>query len=247
MNGIYRVTTSGFGRQAFRWAACLALAGTASAALSAILPHTRIRGYGSSLGPVHATFQPYLNVSSGCVPFPAVDAAGNVSGGLKNSGSESGDCTRSTGQVYVRQGNYNGRCAIMYAWYFPKDQNVSGPGNLGHRHDWEDIVVWLNTCATYGRISQISYSHHGEYQKVAYNQPGGLALYGTHPKVNYGRHGGLMDHDVSPTGEVGGQQPGVAWTTLSQAARNALNYYNFGNAVVPFKDSEFGKNLAKAN
>jgi hypothetical protein len=239
--------TPASGRTRTRLVAFVCLATVATATIAAIVPHDQVRAYGASLGPVNGMFQPYLTVSSGCVPFPAVDSSGNVSGGLDNSGAVNGHCSSSGGQVYVRSANYGGKCAIMYAWYFPKDQNVNGPANKGHRHDWEDIVVWLNTCTTGGKIQQISYSQHGSYQKVAYNSPGGLKLSGTHPKVNYGQHGGILDHNVSPTDNQGGTQPGIAWQTMTQASRNTLSGYNFGAAVVPFKDSEFTKNLGKAN
>ena len=247
MRAINRLTTSNLGRRGVRWVAGLALTATAAASIAAVIPHNRVQGYGASLGPVNAAFQPYLNVSSGCVPFPAVDAAGNVGGGLDNSGAENGGCSSSRGQVYVRQAKYGNLCAIMYAWYFPKDQNVNGPGNLGHRHDWEDIVVWLTSCTTNGQIRQISYSQHGEYQKVTFNQSGGLKLYGAHPKVNYGQHGGVLDHDVSPTDKVGGQQPGIAWETMTPASRYELNVHDFGKAVVPFRDYNFVANLYKAH
>uniref|UniRef100_K3X208 Uncharacterized protein n=1 Tax=Globisporangium ultimum (strain ATCC 200006 / CBS 805.95 / DAOM BR144) TaxID=431595 RepID=K3X208_GLOUD len=32
-------------------------------------------------------FKPQIHISNGCHPYPAVDAAGNTSGGLKPSGS----------------------------------------------------------------------------------------------------------------------------------------------------------------
>lgn len=246
MFAIFRRRMSGMARLGFRCTVGLLLGGSAALSLAAVLPHWKIQGYGPNLGPINSTWQPYLNVSSGCVPYPAVDDAGNVSGGLQNSGSRNGGCSHSDGQVYVRQGHYGGQCAIMYAWFFPKDQNVDGPGNLGHRYDWEDIVVWTQNCQPNDRINQISYSQHGEYEKIPSNRPGGLQLNGTHPKVNYGQHGTWKDHDVSPTNETGGQQPGIDWKTISPAARRALNGFPFGKAVVPFKDTEFVKNLAKA-
>ena len=66
------------------------------------------------------------------------------SGGLKPTGDPSGDCSSSTGQVYARAESFNNAFAIMYAWYFPKDQIVDGGGNAGHRHDWENVVVWID-------------------------------------------------------------------------------------------------------
>src|SRR5579862_4184954 len=63
-------------------------------------------------------YQPLLAVSdSGCVPFPAVDSSGDVSGGLKPTGAPDGDCTSSVGQVYSRYASYYNMCAIMYSWF----------------------------------------------------------------------------------------------------------------------------------
>lgn len=38
------------------------------------------------------------------------------SAGLKPSGASDGDCSQSTGQVYVRGGYYESNYGIMYAW-----------------------------------------------------------------------------------------------------------------------------------
>ncbi|CAH1221849.1 hypothetical protein PAECIP111890_05304 [Paenibacillus sp. JJ-223] len=111
------------------------------AASAAVIGHDQVVGF-AEVTPATVTqqaakrFQPYLKVYHGCVPFPAVDAAGNTSGGLQTSGASNGQCSQSTGQVYSRSAWYNGVWAIMYAWYFPKDSPSPG---LGHRHDWEGI------------------------------------------------------------------------------------------------------------
>jgi hypothetical protein len=90
-------------------------------------------------------YEPYLHIAHGCQSYPAVSATGQVGGGLQNSGSPSGGCnSAANGQTYTRAAWYNGRFAIMYAWYFPKDQISSGGLNGGHRHDWESIVIWID-------------------------------------------------------------------------------------------------------
>lgn len=43
-----------------------------------------------------------------------------------------------------------------------------------------------------------------------------------------------------------GKQPLVAWESLSSVVRNALEVTDFGDATVPFKESTFEENLAKA-
>ena len=44
-------------------------------------------------GTLYLKYKPYLFIDNGCVPFPAVDAEGNVSGGLNPTGDPSGDCS----------------------------------------------------------------------------------------------------------------------------------------------------------
>lgn len=223
-----------------RWA-ILALVGLSVAADAAVIPHDQVRGFADSTSGYFKTFQPYLKVFSGCVPFPAVDAAGNVSGGLEASGAMDGHCSSSPGQVYVNQGQYRGECAVMYSWYFPKDQNVDGPGNKGHRHDWENIVVWLSSCAPNARVNAVSYSDHATYIKQARPQ-----MDGTHPLVAYQQNPFPLDHSLVNTSTRGGMQPAVSWAGMTNAARNTLENYDFGKANVPFNSKNFFNNLAKA-
>jgi hypothetical protein len=68
-----------------------------------VINHDEVRGFPDSTSEFLKTYQPYLKVDSGCVPFPAVDAAGNVSGGLKPSGFASDGCSKNLGQIYVRR------------------------------------------------------------------------------------------------------------------------------------------------
>lgn len=67
-------------------------------------------------------FKPFLEVSYGCEPYPAVSANGSVSASLKWTGKNDGDCEGSAlgSQVYSRSDWYKDKWAMMYAWYFPK-------------------------------------------------------------------------------------------------------------------------------
>ncbi|KAK1930262.1 hypothetical protein P3T76_014222 [Phytophthora citrophthora] len=49
-------------------------------------------------------YQPQLHIEDGCHPYPAVQADGAISGGLKWSGPQDGECKGSPlgSQVYVR-------------------------------------------------------------------------------------------------------------------------------------------------
>lgn len=221
--------------------AILGLIGISVAADAAVLPHSQVHGFPDSTRGYFKTFQPYLKAFSGCVPFPAVDAAGNVSGGLKPGGAMNGHCSESTGQVYVNMANFRGECAVMYSWYFPKDQNVDGPANKGHRHDWENIVVWLSSCADNARVNAVSYSNHAAYIKETHPP-----MNGTHPLVAYQQNPWPLDHSLVSTQTQGGMQPAVSWGGLTDAARQTLETYNFERANVPFNSKNFFHNLEKA-
>lgn len=114
-----------------------------------VVPHDSIKWIPNSIrtgteGDAIRRYEPYLHIAHGCQSYPAVSATGQVGGGLSNSGSPSGGCdSAANGQTYTRGAWYNGRFAIMYAWYFPKDQIAAGL-NGGHRHDWESVVIWTD-------------------------------------------------------------------------------------------------------
>ncbi|KAH9912777.1 necrosis and ethylene-inducing protein 2 precursor [Epithele typhae] len=209
----------------------------------AVIAHDAVVGFpetvpSGNLGRIYLKYKPYLKVVNGCVPYPAVDAEGNTSGGLSPSGSPEGKCSSSTGQVYARAEAYNGAYAIMYSWYMPKDSPSSG---IGHRHDWEGIVVWIDDPnKDEPTILGAAASGHGKFD--AETDP---PLQGTNPLIRY-YSTWPIDHQLGFTSDVGGQQPLIAWESLTDAARDALQNTDFGAANVPFKDSNFESNLVKA-
>ncbi|KAL2812710.1 NPP1 domain protein [Aspergillus granulosus] len=198
----------------------------------------------STLGQLYLAYQPYLYVESGCVPFPAVDAEGNTSGGLAPSGSPSGDCSSSTGQIYARSTMASGTTstygnAIMYSWYFPKDSPSTG---LGHRHEWEGVIIYLSDASSTsaGNVLAVCPSAHGDW-----NCDTSFSLGGTHPLIRY-YSTWPVNHQLGLTETVGGSQPLVAWESLTEAAQGALESTDFGDATVPFKEGTFAGNLASA-
>ncbi|KAG8624394.1 hypothetical protein KVT40_007461 [Elsinoe batatas] len=222
--------------------ATTALAAPAPVEKRAVINHDAVVGFpqtvpNTALGQLYLRYKPFLQVQNGCVPFPAVDAAGNTGGGLATSGSSSGSCSSSPGQVYARSGTSSGRFGIMYAWYFPKDSPSDG---LGHRHDWESIVVWLSSSTGTPSILGVSASAHGDFDK---NTSPNLS--GTSPLIRYFSIW-PVNHQLGYTSTKGSQQPLVAWESLTQAARTALSNTDFGSANVPFKDANFANNLAEA-
>ncbi|KAN0104879.1 npp1 domain containing protein [Hyaloscypha variabilis] len=194
-----------------------------------------------TVGDVYLAYKPYLYVYNGCVPFPAVDAAGDTNAGLAPTGATNGDCSSSTGQVYVRGTTYGDYYALMYAWYMPKDEPSDG---LGHRHDWEGAIVWLSssTGTTADNILAVCPSAHGGWDCST----DGYSLSGTSPLIKYESIWPL-DHSMWLTTTVGGMQPLIAWESLPTVAQTALDDTDFGSAIVPFIDANFDNNLAKAS
>ncbi|KAL4865093.1 hypothetical protein BDV12DRAFT_200476 [Aspergillus spectabilis] len=206
------------------------------------LPETVPSG---TLGDIYRAYLPYLKVEDGCVPFPAVDAEGNTNAGLEPTGVSNGDCSSSTGQIYARSTMSDGTDStygpgIMYSWYFPKDSPSTG---LGHRHDWEGVIVWLSdgSATTPENIVAVCPSAHGDW----ICSTDGFTLSDTHPLIRYYSIW-PVNHQMGLTTEVGGSQPLVAWESLSGGIRAALEDTDFGSATVPFKEGTFGGNMGEA-
>jgi hypothetical protein len=125
----------------------------------------------------------------------------------------------------------------MYSWYMPKDEPSDG---IGHRHDWENVVVWLSSASTSATVLGLAVSQHGGYSKTT--TP---SFSGVRPFVGYVSYWPL-DHQLIADTTEGGSQPLLAWESLTAAARTALTDTDFGSANVPFKDSAFTDNLAEA-
>jgi len=127
----------------------------------------------------------------------------------------------------------------MYAWYMPKDSPSAG---LGHRHEWEGVIIWLasatSTSAT--NILAVCPSAHGKWNcSKTFRRTGTgvwIAYFGFWP----------IDHSMWIGNRQGGQQPLIAWESLPSVARDALQTTNFGSATVPFKDSTFMRNVVAA-
>lgn len=122
----------------------------------------------------------------------------------------------------------------------PKDQPSIG---LGHRHDWENVVIWIDSLdPSTQKILAVSPSAHGKYNKFV----GSAApVDGSRAKIRYFNIW-PTNHQLGVTSRKGGEQPLIAWESLTVEARTALNTTDFGSATVPLKDSTFEGNLAKA-
>lgn len=210
-------------------------------ALAAGLPHNEVTRFQESAWDTQFEVEPRLTINNGCQPYAAVDAAGNYNLGLRNSGRPAGDCGDSSkGNTYVRSrcvSHSDGwrYCARMFAWYFPKDRGrVFG----GHRHDWEEVIVYTATQGNQFRYLGVAASRHGDY--TTSTNP---ALFdGYHVSIVYQYDG--FTHATSIDNQNRGRYyPLISWDRLTNAARNTLNTQDWGDAVNPMKDSNFSDKL----
>ncbi|GJC88843.1 hypothetical protein ColLi_11681 [Colletotrichum liriopes] len=187
-----------------------------------VINHDVVRGFDTATsddyyGRSFKLFQPLLlSTSDSCYSYPAVDPNGDYSGGLQIGGSQTGDCRDSAGQTYVRGRWWNDKYAIMYAWYFPKDQNWIKI--KGHRHDWEHVVVWINN-------------------------PDDRRFKPELIGVSTSFHSGYKNLDL--TGDDGGMSRLIQWELMTPAAQDSLKNVNWGDANFPM-GGNFEGNLGKA-
>lgn len=179
-------------------------------------------------------FKPLLNVAGGCQPYPAVDPEGNTGDGLSLWGTPSQGCSdKSRAQVYSRSSWYKDAYAIMYSWYMPKD---SPSPILGHRHDWENILVWLDSDnIAMAKVIAVAASAHGDYFKSYPINPNYLHE-GISAKIQY-KASWPQNHATALTTSVGAKQPLIQWEQMTPAAQFALETTDFGSAHVPFRSS----------
>ncbi|EGZ21907.1 necrosis inducing-like protein NPP1 type [Phytophthora sojae] len=170
-------------------------------------------------------FKLSLQIVTGCHPYPAVNAAGETSGGLKGTGENDEDCTGSTlgSQVYGRAVWYEDLWAIMYAVAY-YDILKEGPPKC-YYYRW-------------GRQScEVPFVEH---------------INGTTVMLSYERYfdGTIGDFQIlrPTTRKVTGEfQDLIMWEQLTEEACTALSNTDFGEkSPVPFIDANFNKTLDMA-
>ncbi|XWW94508.1 hypothetical protein V2A60_002451 [Cordyceps javanica] len=212
------------------------------AALKARLAHDKVVEFPETLpeglrGELYKRYQPFLEVHDGCIPFPAVDKDGNVNDGLdKGDGGPSNECDFGKGQVYARGAVKDGKFGLMYSWYFPKD--VTSPG-VGHRHDWENIVLWFDGERADAAYLGVAISAHGGYKKYKAGDKA-VSWEGDRPLIAY-ENEIVTHHHLGVTGKKGGDQPILGYEKIPDVAWKALDEYNFGDADLPFGTKNFDK------
>ncbi|RLN50526.1 hypothetical protein BBP00_00010036 [Phytophthora kernoviae] len=186
-------------------------------------------------------FKPQLYIARGCYPYPAIDSVGNTNAGLsvlslkKCGGSLDGP------QVYGRSVLYKDVWAIVYAWYFPRDRVVTG----GQRHAWEHVIVWVEKSGS-GKTKLVSVSASSRANRYSSaTPPDPDTVDGNSPKLAYD-HRGLLKHYLNATTELGDFQPLVMWDDMTDAARVALDTYDWGKSTVPLNEENFLNNIEYA-
>ncbi|KAG7393990.1 hypothetical protein PHYBOEH_005945 [Phytophthora boehmeriae] len=186
-------------------------------------------------------YKPELLIELGCVTFAAVNAAGEINGGLKPTGGTSGcEISLLGSQVYGRGTWYNDVWAIMYAWYFPKNFWQMAPTR---RHYWANLVVWINNPELESpTMLGISYSRgDNRYSKLT-PPPGNATHQSFYHSLQYLAGPPFLDYTIR-----GGEfQDLIMWEQLPDVAREALSTADFGRAKVPFIDDNFMDKLEKA-
>ncbi|MGD8912242.1 MAG: NPP1 family protein [Candidatus Thiodiazotropha sp.] len=195
--------------------------------------------------------------SDGCLPAAGISSNGDQNGGLKPSGSLTGDCRSSnflelsnTAHRYAcKQSGDATYCGHFYALYFEKDQ-ITNYIESGHRHDWEYAAVWTIN----GEISHGSYSAHGD---LTTEEATSLEFENGHLKIVYHKEG-VATHALrfAKSGETAENPYGtfvtppiISWYEFSGdgwnnlVMRTLLNNYDYGSANLPIRDSLFLSNL----
>jgi len=199
-------------------------------------------------------YKPQLHISYGCHPYPAVNANGSVSAGLKWAGWADGECKGSGlgSQVYSRSDWYEDKWAIMYAWYFPKGRQYIYKHRSGHRHHWTYGIVWLDSDnPDNSTIQGVSMSAGVGYQKRS-PPKSKYVIDGTTVKFDSYKSFWGSKQAIRLTTKEGETQDLVTWEPLTEQARTALTdadfdvSYSLKKVVMPLADDAFAERLKKS-
>ena len=207
-------------------------------------------------------YKPIIRFDQGCYAYPAADKYGNYNGGLRASGTPGGGCrTARFLQVYSRKLwriNRRVRVAIMYAYFFPKDQgdrygraaaaHTHVCGKIGgHRYDWEEVIVFI------GRNNKpigAAASFHGKYKTVHYTGYDKIYWSGLRVKVKYGiKTAGSPKNNAMhfTTNGSTARLKMLDWYYMSDAMKSQINSNVWGCKTSPkISDDNFESRVKKA-
>lgn len=144
----------------------------------------------------------------------------------------------------------------MYAWYFPKSESQfpfdrnEEPDKLWYKHDWANIVVWLDGVKESAQLRGIAYSN--ARGKGYSSLPHGPETFkDKRPVVDYTWQDAekKLPHMLRPTkaDSPAVDSPMAAWEKLPWDAWWALNNARiYKDVPMPMTDSNFQKNLQAA-
>ncbi|KAL9570457.1 hypothetical protein ACKAV7_005388 [Fusarium commune] len=189
---------------------------------------------------IELKFQPLLDFDSDdCYNTAAIDLSGNTNPGKGATGTPQGECRDpnqlENSNVYSRK-----RCN--------NDQALGGTFLGGHRHDWENIVVFTKADT----ILRVALSCHGKYHNARKEFP----HTNLNPMIVYHKDGlgthcfrFANDDDVSNPGNSFGEfyrSPLVGWDNWPDAGLRDRMLSTWNGGVGPKLDGEFGDSLAAA-
>ncbi|KAK2018006.1 hypothetical protein LZ32DRAFT_682185 [Colletotrichum eremochloae] len=200
-------------------------------------------------GELELKFNPNLSLRGGCDIYPAVDANGNLGGGLRPTGPRRGGCDDGgKGQVYARLGSSHNRIGIMYSYYVPKVR-WGKRNDEGHRHYWASIVVWIDhkgndarNLTQFGPVGIAFTADHTTWKA------GSVFLTQWGPAIPWMW---IQNNAIVPylPGDDASKSFGrtlVGWGSIPAAAQKALSDVKYEYTEVPFTDANFQKNMDAA-
>ena len=196
--------------------------------------------------------RPHFSYHHGCYAYPAVDQQGNWGGGLRTTGAPDGSCDNASFlQTYTRaewitDNSFPGAAmAIMYAQYMPKDQGKRWIGWGGHRHEWEEVVVFVDGN---GYAIKAAASYHGDYQKMS--RSNGQYWDGNRIKIWYGTQSYFRNNSFHFSTGTGVSPPMVDWhdmdSSYRQRVRDAITHTNWGGPTAKLTDGRFWDKVREA-
>ncbi|KAK4186482.1 necrosis inducing protein-domain-containing protein [Podospora australis] len=204
-------------------------------------------------------FQPVLDFDTdSCYHTSALDEHGGTNPGLGSVVKCPADDCRNPDRldhanVYARSRCNNGWCAIMYEYYFEKDQAICGSFLGGHRHDWENVIVFTQG----DEVKRVSPSCHGKYEHPS-DKP--WIFENTHPKMVYHkdgagthciRHAKDGDDNVENHKKEWIKAALVGWegypsTEMRDKVLDGKNWSSDGGIRPKLADKDFANNLKSA-